>query len=264
MYFILSKTLVFLTAPSNILISLAIVGTLLLFTRFARLGRCLLVVGMLGIVVCGLSPLGRVLLAVLENRFPAWSATRGAPTGFIILGGSVDPGASAAHGEVELTDSAERLAVVPDLVRRYPGARFIFTGGNGTLFGGESEATYAARLLERFGVAPGRVEIEDQSRNTLENARLSKVIATPKPGDRWVVITSAYHMPRAMAAFRSVDFEVEAFPVDWQLTGGTDFLWPPRSFVNGLAYTDWAAREFIGLAIYRLTGHSRELFPGPR
>jgi uncharacterized SAM-binding protein YcdF (DUF218 family) len=264
MYFILSKTLVFLTAPSNILITLAIVGTVLLFTRFVRLGRYLLVIGMLGIAVFGLSPLGKILLAALENRFPAWSAAHGAPTGFIILGGSVDPGASAAHGEVELTDSAERLAVVPDLARRYPGARFIFTGGNGTLFGGESEANYAARLLERFGVASGRVELEDQSRNTLENARLSKVIAAPKLGDHWVLITSAYHMPRAMAAFRSVDFEVEAFPVDWQLTGGSDFFWPLHSFVSGLAYTDWAAREFIGLAVYRLTGHSRELFPGPR
>ena len=264
MYFILSKTLAFLTAPSNIVITLAIVGTVLLFTRFVRLGRCLLVVGMLGIVVFGLSPLGKVGLAVLEYRFPAWSATHGAPTGFIILGGSVDPELSEAHGEVALTDSAERLTVVPDLARRYPGARFVFTGGNGTLFGGESEASYAARLLERFGIAPGRVEIEDQSRNTLENARLSKVIAAPKPGDRWVLITSAYHMPRAMAAFRSVDFEVEAFPVDWQLTGGSDFFWPLRSFVSGLAVTDWAAREFIGLAVYRLTGHSRELFPGPR
>jgi len=264
MFFILSKTLVFLTAPSNIMITLAIVGTILLFTRFVRLGRYLLVIGMLGIAVFGLSPLGKILLAALENRFPAWSATHGAPTGFIILGGSVDPGASAAHGEVELTDSAERLAVVPDLARRYPGARFIFTGGNGTLFGGESEARYTAQLLERFGVAPGRVEMEDQSRNTLENAQFSKAVAAPKPGDHWVVITSAYHMPRAMAAFRSMDFEVEAFPVDWQLTGRSDFLWPERSFVSGLAYTDWAAREFIGLAVYRLTGHSRELFPGPR
>jgi uncharacterized SAM-binding protein YcdF (DUF218 family) len=85
MYFILSKTLVFLTAPSNIIITLAIVGTVLLFTRFVRLGRRLLVVGMLGIVVFGLSPLGKVLLAVLEKRFPAWSATQGAPAGFIIL-----------------------------------------------------------------------------------------------------------------------------------------------------------------------------------
>jgi len=120
MFFILSKTLVFLTAPSNLLITLVIVGTVLLFTRFVRLGRCLLVVGMLGIVVLGLSPLGKILLSVLENRFPTWSATHGAPTGFIVLGGSVDPGTSAAHGEVELTDSAERLAVVPDLARRYP------------------------------------------------------------------------------------------------------------------------------------------------
>ena len=143
MFFILSKTLAFFTLPSSLLIMLAIAGTVLLFTRFARIGRTFLLVSMLGFVVFGFSPLGKVLFWMLENRFPAWNATSGAPTGFIILGGSVDPAISAAHGEVAITDSFERLAVVPELIKRYPGTRIIFTGGNGTLFGGGSEATYA-------------------------------------------------------------------------------------------------------------------------
>ncbi|HMF24452.1 MAG TPA: ElyC/SanA/YdcF family protein [Pseudolabrys sp.] len=173
MYFILSKTLAFFTLPSSLLIMLAIAGTVLLFTRFARIGRTFLVVSMLGFVVFGFSPVGKVGFWMLENRFPAWSATSGAPAGFIILGGSVDPAISAAHGEVALTDSVERLAVVPELIKRYPGTRIIFTGGNGTLFGGGSEAAYAEQLLARLGVASGRVEFEGRSRNTLENAAKS-------------------------------------------------------------------------------------------
>jgi uncharacterized SAM-binding protein YcdF (DUF218 family) len=264
MYFILSKTLAFFTLPSSLLIMLAIAGTVLLFTRFARIGRTFLVVSMLGFVVFGFSPVGKVGFWMLENRFPAWNATSGAPAGFIILGGSVDPAISAAHGEVALTDSVERLAVVPELIRRYPGTRIIFTGGNGTLFGGGSEAAYAEQLLARLGVASGRVEFEGRSRNTLENAQLSKILAAPKSGERWVVVTSAYHMPRAMAAFRSADFEVEAFPVDWQLADRSELYWPQPSIVEGLAFTDRTARELVGLAVYRLTGRSREWLPGPR
>ena len=196
MFFILSKTLALFTLPSSLLIVLAIAGTVLLFMRFARIGRTFLVISMLGFVVFGFSPLGKALFWMLENRFPAWNATSGAPTGFIILGGSVDPAISAAHGEVAITDSFERLAVVPELIKRYPRTRIIFTGGNGTLFGGGSEAIYAEQLLARLGVPSGRVEFEDRSRNTLENAQLSKILAAPKPGERWVVVTSAYHMPR--------------------------------------------------------------------
>ncbi len=264
MFFILSKTLGFFTLPSNLLILLALAGTVLLFTRFARVGRGLLVAAMLGIVVFGVSPLGRVLFYALESRFPVWNATGAAPMGFIVLGGSIDPDVSAAHGEVALTDAAERLTVAADLAKRYPGARIIFTGGNASLFGGTAEADYVTKLFASFGIAPGRVETEGRSRNTLENAQFTKILAAPKPGDRWVLITSAYHMPRAMAAFRNVGFEVEAFPVDWQFANAGDLYWPYRALIGGIAMTDTASREFIGLAVYWLTGHSRELFPGPR
>jgi uncharacterized SAM-binding protein YcdF (DUF218 family) len=264
MFFILSKTLGFFALPSNLLIMLAIAGTVLLFTRFARLGRGLLVASMLAIIVVGISPLGRVLFYTLETRFPAWRPTAEPPTGFIVLGGAVDPDVSAAHDQIALTDAAERLTVVADLARRYPGSCIIFSGGNGSLFGGTSEADYVDKLFTSFGMAPGRVETEARSRNTLENAQYSKAIAAPKPGERWVLITSAYHMPRAIAAFRNVGFEVEALPVDWQFATRDDLYWPFRSFLAGLALTDGAAREFVGLVIYRLTGHSRELFPAPR
>jgi uncharacterized SAM-binding protein YcdF (DUF218 family) len=264
MYFIVSKTLFFFTLPSNLLILLAIAGTVLLFTKRVRAGRALLLVGMLAIVILGLSPLSKVLFHVLESRFPPWNASGPAPTGFIILGGSIDPDISAARNAVSLTDAAERLTIVPELARRYPGARLIYTGGNASLFGGPLEETYAAQLLASFGIPPQRLETEARARNTLENAVYTKAMVAPKPGERWVMITSAYHMPRAMAAFRGVGFDVEAFPVDWQTGDGSDLFWPFRSFVGGLGFTDTAAREFLGLLSYRLTGRSQELFPAPR
>ncbi|MBV9239721.1 MAG: YdcF family protein [Xanthobacteraceae bacterium] len=264
MYFIVSKILFFFTLPSNLLILLAIAGTVMLFTKRVRAGRVLLVMSMLCIVVFGLSPLSKVLFHVLESRFPPWNASGPAPTGFIILGGAIDPDISAARNEVTLTDAAERLTIMAELARRYPNARIVYTGGNGSLFGGPVEATYATRLLTSFGIPPQRIEIEARSRNTLENAIYTKAMVAPKSDERWVMITSAFHMARAMAAFRGVGFEVEAFPVDWQTGDGHDLLWPFRSFVGGLELVNTVAREFLGLLSYRVSGRSHELFPAPR
>jgi uncharacterized SAM-binding protein YcdF (DUF218 family) len=264
MFFILSKVLAFFTQPSNDLISLVIFGTLLLFTRFARAGRRLLVLGCLLMVAIGISPVGRVMMSVLEDRFPEWDASRGTPTGFIILGGSVSPEISIARKTTALPSSAERLTVVPMLASRYPDAKFIFSGGNASIFGGPAEADYVVPLFESFGIPRARIAIENASRNTAENAELSKKLAAPKPGERWVVITSAFHIPRSIGSFRAAGFDVEAYPVDYHTEGPGDRLKVFQSFIAGFSYVDIATREFIGMLMYRLTGRSSELFPAPR
>lgn len=264
MFFIASKILAFLVIPSNILISLAALGALLLFTRLARAGRRLIVASLSLILVIGLSPLGLALLRVLEDRFPPWDARGAAPTGFIILGGAIDADASVARGTPVLNSGAERLTVVADLARRYPQARIICSGGNAALAGGPPEADQARALLESFGIAPDRILVERQSRNTAENAVLSKALAAPKPGERWVIITTGTHMPRAIGAFRAAGFEVEAYPVDWRTRGPDAALPVAPEILTGLGTFDAAAREFVGLVTYRLTGRTSELFPGPR
>jgi len=264
MFFLLSKVLAFLTSPSNIFILLVIVGTALLFTRLARGGRRMLVLGVTLLIVFGLSPAGFMLLSVLENRFPAWDASRGAPTGFIILGGALDPDLSAARHMPVMGDGSERITVVAELARRYPDAKFIYSSGSASVFGGLAEADYVLPLFESFGIPRDRIVIENRSRNTDENARFSKVLAAPKPGERWVIVTSAFHMPRSIGTFRAAGFPVEAYPVDWHTRGtGADRLVFFTFFVAGLGATDVVAHEFIGMTMYRLTGRSSALFPGP-
>jgi uncharacterized SAM-binding protein YcdF (DUF218 family) len=264
MFFILSKVLAFFTLPSNVVITAIIFATLMLFTRFARAGRRVLVLGCVAMVVLGISPVGRVLMNTLEDRFPAWDASRGAPTGFIILGGSVSPEISIARKTTSLPDAAERLTVVPMLASRYPDAKFIFSGGNASVFGGPAEADYVLPLFESFGVSRARVAIENASRNTAENAELSKKLAAPKPGERWVIITSAFHMPRSIGSFRAAGFDVEAYPVDYRTTGPQDDFSFFQSFTGGLSRVDVVTRESIGMLMYWLTGRSSELFPAPR
>jgi uncharacterized SAM-binding protein YcdF (DUF218 family) len=264
MFFVASKILAFLVVPSNILISLIVVGTALLYTRFARTGRRLVVTGAVLIVLVGLSPLGSILLRVLEDRFPAWDATRGAPIGFIVLGGALDPDMSTARRTPVIDGSAERLTIVAELARRYPSARFIYSGGNGNLLGGAAEADHVAPLLESFGIAKDRIVIERNARNTAENAAFSKALAAPKSGDRWVVVTTGTHMPRAIGAFRAAGFDVEAYPVDWRTGGASETFGVYAVFAAGLGTFDAATREFVGLLAYRLTARTSELFPAPR
>src|SRR5262249_50874328 len=158
------------------------------------------------VALFGLSPIGNALIIPLEDRFPAWDATRGAPDGIIVLGGTID-----AWGPRN-----QRLLVVPELLRRYPNARVLFSGG-ALIDDGDPEAKFAARLLDSFGIVPSRIILEDRSRNTLENAVFSKAIVQPKPGERWLLVTSAYHMPRAIGVFREAGFPVEPYPVDWRI-----------------------------------------------
>jgi uncharacterized SAM-binding protein YcdF (DUF218 family) len=264
MFFVLAKVLGFFAEPSNVLITLGLAGAVLMATRFARAGRQIATASLVLLAIFGLSPLANVLILPLEERFPRWDTSRGAPDGIVILGGSFDTVVSGARGEVALTDAAERLTVVADLARRYPAARIVFSGGFGQLlFQGANEGDLARRLLESFGVPAQRIVLENRSRDTTENARFSKALASPQPGERWLLITSAYHMPRAIGVFRQEGFPVEAFPVDWRTRGWADVARPFPTLGEGLRRGDVAMREWVGLLMYRLSGRTSALFPAP-
>ena len=264
MFFALSKILGFFALPSNLLIALGIVGLVLLCTRFARLGSWLVVTSLVLIAISGLSPLGNVLMIPLEQRFPVCNTSRGAPDGIVVLGGAIAPEVSAFRNAVALNESAERITVAAELARRYPSARIVYSGGsNALLFDHAIEAPFAVRELEARGVAHDRITSEEQSRNTIENAVYSRLVAQPKPGERWLLITSAFHMPRAVGAFRAAGFAVQACPVDWRTRGSLDATRFANSLSEGLARTDTAVHEWVGLAAYRLTGKTKELFPAP-
>jgi uncharacterized SAM-binding protein YcdF (DUF218 family) len=264
MFFTLSKVAGLFALPSNALIVLALLGVLLMGTRFARCGRRITVVAVLLLAIAGLSPLGNALVRPLEQRFPPWTAGAGEPAGIVVLGGAISPRLSAARGTPELNDAAERMTVMADLARRFPNARIVFSGGSGRLLGNRpDEAQFALPLLQSFGIAAGRIELESASRNTFENATMTKALVRPEPGQRWLLVTSAIHMPRAVGCFRRAGFPVEAYPVDWQTGSVADLLSPFEAVSGGLGRTDVAMREWAGLLVYWLTGRTSALFPGP-
>jgi uncharacterized SAM-binding protein YcdF (DUF218 family) len=264
MFFDLSKLLGPLAVPSNVILAVGLVGVALLPTRFAQLGIRLLVIGTVLFAAIGISPLGYALMLPLEERFPQWDASRGTPSGIIVLGGVIDPELSAARGEIALHEAAERVTVIADLARRFPTAPIVFSGGNGNLNSSSpAEADFAARIFGSFGIPPERIVREGRSRNTAENAGFTKNLVNPKLSERWLLVTSAAHMPRAVGTFRKAGFPVEAYPVDWQTRGHQDLLslfGPP---LGGWILCDAAAHEWIGLLAYWVSGRTSALFPGP-
>jgi uncharacterized SAM-binding protein YcdF (DUF218 family) len=264
LFFFLSKTIGKMLLPTNFLIGIGVIGALLLATRFASLGRRLMVVSVLMLAVCGFSPLGSWLLYPLESRFPPWDAARGAPDGIIILGGSIDADLSVAHGGAVVRSEADRIIAAAVLARQYPNARILFTGGSANLLSNDAkEADYAGALFESLGVAKARLTMERRSRNTQENVEFSKAMVAPKSGERWLLVTSAFHMPRSVGLFRKAGFAVEPYPVDWRVGGKSDLLAFFPVADDGLGRTEIALREWMGLIAYRASGKIDELLPGP-
>ncbi len=263
MFFILSKVLWIVAAPTNVLVALALLGALAAPSG-RRWGSRLTVSALTVLLLCGVLPVGKLLLRPLEDRFPqAVLATDLDPAGIIVLGGAIDQEIGAARGTVALAQGAERLTAGASLARRYPGVPLVYTGGSNALvsdIGGEAED--AKRLWLDLGVAPARIRLETGSRNTEENARFTRDLFHPSPGQRWLLVTSAYHMPRSVGLFRAEGFDVVPVPVDYRSTDGWRDLMPSSDVAAGLLRFDMAVREWIGLVAYRASGRISDLFPG--
>lgn len=264
LFFVLSKTIGIMMLPTNFLIGAGIAGALLLATRFASLGRKLLVGSVVLLALCAFSPLGSWLLYPLESRFPPWDAGKGAPNGIVVLGGGIDTDSSVAHGTAVFSVSAGRIIAAAALAHRYPDALVLYSGGNANLVSDDAakEADYAVEVFESLGISRDRVILERRSRNTFENAEFSKAIAAPKDGERWLLLTSAFHMPRSVGVFRKAGFAVEPYPTDWRLAGAADLGTFPVVAVEGLSRADIAMREWMGLLAYWISGKTSAFFPG--
>lgn len=250
MFYWASKIFWALAQPSNLLLLLLVAGALALARGRRRLASWLLYPAVLAFLLIGLFPVGNWLLLPLENRFPALAEPPAEVDGVIVLGGAVKFSVAERRGTLSLDDSAERDITMIELARHYPDARLIYTGaGNWPPF------------ARRHGLGE-RVVFEDRARNTYENAVFSKQLAAPRPGERWLLVTSAAHMPRAVGVFRQVGWPVIPYPVDYRTTGEVEFLVAPDVSRRWNEF-DQAVKAWIGLLAYWLTGRSSAPFPAP-
>ena len=261
MFYLLSKLFWVAAQPLSIIVLLVLAGTVLFAFGRRRLGFVANVAAMLVLALCGFTSLGFLLIGPLEDRFGRPAAMPETVDAIIVLGGSTLGRVSAARGVAELNDAGDRLTEAVVLARRYPLARIVFSGGVGMFEpGGEPEAATAERLLLAMGIAPERLVLEDQSRNTDENAELTSALLGDDIGTV-LLVTSAFHMPRSVGLFRRVGVEVVAWPTDYRSSGKEGFALELANPMHNMNTVGIAVKEWIGLAVYYWTGRIDDMFP---
>ena len=259
----LSKILKIFLQPGLWVGVLLLAGTILLWTRWQRTGRWVLTITMVFVVLVTVFPVGLLMIEPLENRFPIVTKLTAPIDGIIVLGGTVNQFNTKYRGQASLTDGAERLTEFIALAKKHPKAKLAFTGGSAHILRQDVKETETARLFfAQMGLDTSRIVFEDKSRNTYENAVYSYKLLSPGPRERWVLITSASHMPRSVGVFLKAGWKPIPFPVDFSTYGpdqrqfGLDMIGGLRKFATGL--NAWA-----GLLVYRLLGRTDTLFPAP-
>lgn len=252
--FIAAKLLAFLTQPLAWVLVLLALG--LTLQRWRRTAAGLRWAALLVLVVQGWQPLPDALLRQLEARHPGPSrqADLSRYAGLVVLGGALEPAyVWAGHDQPALNDAAERMTAGLPLLQRYPHFQLLFTGGEGDLLAqGMSEAERARRFYHSMGVAPQRLLFEAASRTTYENAVMSAALPGVDKTRPWLLVTSASHMPRALATFEKAGWNVTPYPVDYQ--SGLQTPWSRYSLAKGASTWHLALHEYAGLLAYQLSG----------
>ncbi len=267
MFFYLSKTIWFFLQPSAASVFLILAGLVLSKTRWMRFGKPMILTGAVALLLIAFSPLGRQLIIPLEDRYGLQTINQlqgQKIDGIIVLGGTVHMYVSDQRGVPSIVSGAERIIEAVKLANKFPKARILLAGGPNTIGTNPTpDAVVVKQLMVDMGVEAQRIEVEGRSKNTWQNAIFAKEMAKPKAGENWLLITSAYHMPRAMGCFARAGFKTSAYPVDYQ-TGGEASRYAPFYYaLDGVTITDTAAKEWLGLLVYWASGRTNALFPSP-
>lgn len=251
-YFLLSKILWPMLAPGNWLLIGLLTATVALCAGRRRIALFALAPTAFFAAVMTVLPVGGVLLSMLEARYPANPPIDTPLAGVIVLGGGEEPTLTARFNQAHFNQAAERFTEALKLARRFPQTRILFAGGSGALGHDEpAGATVAAQFFPEHGVDPARLLLEDRSRNTRENAEYSHALAQPGPGEKWALVTSAYHMPRALQIFEAAGWRnLTPWPTDFRFSHfGGGVYWDLARHLDEL---NIAFREYVGLAVERL------------
>lgn len=252
----------FLIEAEFVIAALLGIAVILMLFKRKKAARMTLMIGLIFFLLVGLTTLAPWMLSTLENRF-------GQPTqlpldlkGMIILGGSFNRPLSVERETTCYTSAGGRLIEAYRLVGKNPHLPVLFTGGGVAVKNAQSEAKMALDVASDLGIDTARFVVEDKSTNTRENASFSYQLVKPSVQDRWLLVTSAAHMPRAVTDFRAAGWQVIPYPVDYLAPKTVSFSFTLNINKN---FQTWsrAAREWAGLARDYLSGKTTEFFPQP-
>ncbi len=267
MSFVLSKLLWALAKPSNVILISMAVACLYSFSRRPAWGRRLAILCTIWVMAITVLPVGQWLALPLVMHFSKTQELPPEVDGIIVLGGAFDSLSSTVSGAVELNEAADRVTALVALARRYQEAQLVYAGGIGNLTGSRVQpAELARRYYRDQGLDPERITFEPLSRNTWENAVNVQDLIGQRPGETWLLVTSAIHMPRAFGVFQRLGWDVLPYPVDYQL----DPLDQTSTYLGriiqpnvagSLGEVDAAAKEWLGLVAYWMMDRTDHILP---
>ena len=261
LFFWLSKLIWIIIRPDFLLVLSALVGILFWFSGAERKAKWVLTGVVLTMIGITIFPLGSILLAPLEHRFPTNPALPEKVDGIIMLGGAENNLLTQMWHQPELKDSGDRYIGFIRLARAYPDAVHLFAGGSGSPMHQKwSDADTARQIFMDIGIDISGLVFENKSRNTYENGLFAKSLVHPEPGQTWVIVTTAAHMPRSVGVFNRLGWPVIPYPVDHS-TRSDRKIKPGLNFSGNLAKLVTATSEWTGLAAYYITGKTDTLFP---
>lgn len=264
-FFWISKLGWYAFRPDVLLVGFLLAGLICLYAGARKKALAILTVLALFMVGITVFPAGKWLLSPLESRFPTNPELPENIDGIIVLAGAEDSYKGALWGQVALNSAADRLHYFMALMRQYPDAVHVFSGGTGSLATqGYKSSDMARQMFLELGVDVDRIRFESASRNTYENGKFSYDMIKPAPGEQWVLVTTAWHMPRAVGVFEKLGWKVIPFPVDhagYPLDSRPVFLFFSLNFTGNLDALQTGLHEWTGLAVYYLTGKTTALLP---
>ena len=258
MSFYLSKILWLIVNPFNIFIFITLFTMFLYFINFRRLSLIIYLINFIFIALISFFPIGSYLTYIIEKEFHTNTKIPKRVDGILILGGATNPLLFKEFDQISLNDSAERLVESVMIIRKFEKAKVIFSGGSGIVNRSDLGHSQVAKLFyKKMGVDINKIFFEDKSRNTHENIIYSKKIAKPKKNENWLLITSAFHMKRALLIAEKNNWKLIPYAVDFKnikefkLTPNLNLLSNLNSFQSGL-------HEWLGLVSYYLMGRTEK------
>jgi len=260
--FLLSKLVWVVLSPLNLLIIILFIGFLFQLMKIQLISRFFYLIALLFFIVVVIFSTGKFLLSNLESKYPALNIMPKKIDGILILGGPTNPLLTHIHNQVSFNEAGERLTEAVKLIKIYHSSKIIFSGGSGSL---EKDALTHSDVAKKFflemDIDIRQIIFESKSNNTYENILFSKSIIHPKNNEKWLLITSSFHMTRAMNIAEKLGWEFIPYPVDFR-TGNKRIKLIPSftKILQNFNTFNLVSHEIVGLISYYYLGRTSKIF----
>ena len=260
MSFFFSKIIWLILNPFNIFVFFNLLTIILFFFNLKKITITIFFINSFFLLIVSFFPIGNYLIYQIEKEYHSNIQIPEKLDGILILGGATNALMFKEYNQINVNDSAERLIESVKIIKKFKNSKVIFSGGSGILNRSDlGHSQVAKSFYSLMGLNTDKIIFENKSKNTFENILFSKNIAKPKNNDRWLLITSAAHMKRAILVGLKQDWYLIPYAVDFQNTKKFQFT-PNLNLLSNLYSFQKASHEWTGLLAYYLMNRTKKVF----